>query len=248
MGLSWNFDIFFFFQWRKENAFTHAVWDSPKHYPLNSKFPCFLARQWPRNRVSITSGSLSIGAISRTSASSCFACLDSNRGFLEASYSELLPAKARTSWFPGCDRPGASPLWRCRGSTTSSLCRSLQCVPPHTAFPAAPAAIWPPAVSRYVAKAKAAVTSLDLRLPAMSSASTVGSMSRISTSTVGTRCRTDPAAPIASRKAESKLTLCFTLHFSSTRRSFVLDSLITPTFAANSSGFTRLFRFLRIAA
>ena len=35
-----------------------------------------------------------------------------------------------------------------------------------TAFPEASAVIWPPAVSRHVAKAKAAVTSLDLRLPA----------------------------------------------------------------------------------
>ena len=35
-----------------------------------------------------------------------------------------------------------------------------------TAFPAAPTAVWPPAVSLHVAKAKAAVTSLDLRLSA----------------------------------------------------------------------------------
>ena len=41
----------------------------PNQYPLTSKLLCFLARQRLGNRVSITSGSLSIGTIRRTSAS-----------------------------------------------------------------------------------------------------------------------------------------------------------------------------------
>ena len=81
----------------------------------------------------------------------------------------------------------------------------------------------------------------------ISSTSTVGSMSKFSNSTVGTRWRTNPVVPIASLKAESNLTLSLTLHCSSTRRSFVLVSLILPIFAPRLSRFTLLFRFFRTA-
>ena len=47
-------------------------WTRLKQYPLNSKLPYFLARQRPRNRVSIASGTFSIGVIRRTSASSAY--------------------------------------------------------------------------------------------------------------------------------------------------------------------------------
>ena len=50
----------------------------PKQYPLTSKLPFLFAKQWPRNRVSITSGSLSmvaIRAIRRTWAFFWPACL-----------------------------------------------------------------------------------------------------------------------------------------------------------------------------
>ena len=39
-------------------------------------------------------------------------------------------------------------------------------VPLHTAPPATSATVWPPAVSRHVAEAKAAETSFDPRIPA----------------------------------------------------------------------------------
>ena len=83
---------------------------------------------------------------------------------------------------------------------------------------------------------------------AISSVSAVGSMSNIFTSTVETRWRTDPDTPTTSRKEESSLPLSFAAHFSSNRRSFVLVSRISPILTLNSSGFTRLLRFFKIAA
>ena len=78
--------------------------------------------------------------------------------------------------------------------------------------------------------------------------SVVGSTTRISTSTMGTRWRTDPTSPTISRKAESNLPLSFAAHFTSTRRSFELVSLIPPIVTPNSSGFMRLFTLSKIAA
>ena len=43
---------------------------------------------------------------------------------------EIPPRKPRSSFSLGFDRPGAYPLFRCRGSTTDSLCRFPWSVPP----------------------------------------------------------------------------------------------------------------------
>ena len=101
----------------------------PKQYPLISKLPCFLARQWPRNRVSITSGSLPIGAIRQASASFWPAYLAFICGLSKASFSELPPEKPCISLFPGYGRPGTYPVLRCRDSTALSLCRTPQRAP-----------------------------------------------------------------------------------------------------------------------
>ena len=82
---------------------------------------------------------------------------------------------------------------------------------------------------------------------AISSVSAMISMSNISTSTVGTRWRTDSDGPTTSRKAESSLPLSSAVHFTSTRRSFVRVSRISPILTPNSSGFTRILRFFKIA-
>ena len=65
-------------------------------FQINSP-PCFFARQWTRNCVSITSGSLSRGAIRRASATSYSACMDFIHSLSKATYSELPPEKLRTS-------------------------------------------------------------------------------------------------------------------------------------------------------
>ena len=53
-------------KWGLFNFFECANFISGKvQYSVNSKFPCFLARQWPQNRDSITSGSLSVSVKAR---------------------------------------------------------------------------------------------------------------------------------------------------------------------------------------
>ena len=93
----------------------------PKQYPLNSKQPCFLARQWPRNCVSIISGSLPMGAVRRTSALFCPACMPFIRDLSKASYLGVPPER---------NRPVAYSVLRRRHSIAASLCRSPQRVPP----------------------------------------------------------------------------------------------------------------------
>ena len=50
----------------------------PEQYPPNPKLPCFLARQRPRNCVSIASGSRSISALRRASLFFYFCLLGSS--------------------------------------------------------------------------------------------------------------------------------------------------------------------------
>ena len=64
---------------------------------------------------------------------------------------------------------------------------------------------------------------------------------------MGTRWQTDLVSQTTSRKAESNLPLSLAAHFTSTRRSVDLVSLIPPIVTPDFSGFTRLLRFFRIA-
>ena len=81
----------------------------PKQYPLNSKLPCFFARKRLRNRVSVTSESLPMGAIHRTLAFFYVSLLGSffavSPGFLlDAASSNtahlMVPARTSIRGFP----------------------------------------------------------------------------------------------------------------------------------------------------
>ena len=89
----------------------------PKQYPLNLKLPCFLAGQWPRNRLSITSGLLHIGAIRRTLAFFYVSLLSS---FFAAFPGFLLGAAD----YP-CRQPQCVPLLRTSSSTCFYPCQGI---------------------------------------------------------------------------------------------------------------------------
>ena len=63
-------DVTFFFQRRKENAFTHAVWDSAEAIPTKLKTPVSSPDNDPGTTLALNFGALSIGAICQTLASS----------------------------------------------------------------------------------------------------------------------------------------------------------------------------------
>ena len=97
--------------------------------------------------------SLSMGANCRTSALYFVVCLDTIRGFSEASYLELPLGTPRNGLSPEYDHPGVSPLVRCRGSTMVSLSRTPQRVPSRrtsssTCFYRAPGSLPPYGQSR----------------------------------------------------------------------------------------------------
>ena len=138
---------FFIFRGAKRMHLRTLCGTWPKQYPLKSKIPCFLARQWPRNRVSFTSGPLSTGAIRRTSALYVVACLDS----LFAVFSRV-------------------PVWGCLSERRATHSPRNMVIPgllvscgAKVAPPARSAAIRPPAIRRHVSKTQAAVTPTNLR-------------------------------------------------------------------------------------
>ena len=160
----YNYD-FFFFRGEKRIHLRTLCGTRPKQYPLNSKLPCFLARQWPQNRVSLISRSFSMGANFRTSALYFVAYLNTVRGFSEASYLELPLGTPRNALSPEYDHPGF--LLSCGAEVAPRFpWAGLRSVSLLAAPPAAPACIALPAVCRHMAKAEAGVAPIYLCLPA----------------------------------------------------------------------------------
>ena len=127
-------DIFFFVRGEKRMDLRTLCGTRTKQYPLNSKLPCFLARQWPRNRVSFKL----LPIWSRLSDCRATHCPWKMviPGLLLSCVKEIEP------WFP----------WA--GPRSVSLL---------TTPPATPASIGPPAVCRHMAEDEAAVAPIYLR-------------------------------------------------------------------------------------
>ena len=91
---------FFFFRGENRMHLRTPCGTQPKQYPLNSELPCFLAGQWPRNRVSFKLQGL------------------------------VYRRNTRNALSPEYGHSGASPLVRYRGSTAVSLSRTPRNFPP----------------------------------------------------------------------------------------------------------------------
>ena len=107
----------FFFQRIKENAFTHAVWDSAEAIPTKLKTPLFPRQTMDPERVSFKIQ----GLVYRRNSPNLGALLCcqlglSLRGYFKASYLGPPLGTPCNALSPEYGHSGASPLVRCRGS------------------------------------------------------------------------------------------------------------------------------------